>query len=46
MFDDVETKTSKTQSIVPTHINNTPQVDSGIHARHISTVSTIDSGKY
>jgi cellulose synthase A len=42
VFDDVETKTSKTQSIVPTQTNNTSQ-DSGIHARHISTVSTIDS---
>ncbi|KAF3563246.1 hypothetical protein DY000_02010907 [Brassica cretica] len=35
VLDDVETKTSKHQSTVAT--------DSGIHARHISTVSTIDS---
>ncbi|CAF2278169.1 unnamed protein product [Brassica rapa subsp. trilocularis] len=42
VLDDVETKTSKHQSTVATHISNTPQ-DSGIHARHISTVSTIDS---
>ncbi|CAF2096498.1 unnamed protein product [Brassica napus] len=41
VLDDVETKTSKHQSTVATHISNTPQ-DSGIHARHISTVSTID----
>uniref|UniRef100_A0A1J3E027 Cellulose synthase n=1 Tax=Noccaea caerulescens TaxID=107243 RepID=A0A1J3E027_NOCCA len=42
VLDDVDTKTSKNQSTIATHINNTPQ-DSGIHARHISTVSTIDS---
>ncbi|XP_033147991.1 cellulose synthase A catalytic subunit 8 [UDP-forming] isoform X1 [Brassica rapa] len=42
VLDDVETKTSKHQSTVATHISNTPQ-DSGIYARHISTVSTIDS---
>ncbi|KAH0920429.1 hypothetical protein HID58_028089 [Brassica napus] len=34
VLDDVETKTSKHQSTVATHISNTPQ-DSGIHARHI-----------
>ncbi|KAH0935217.1 hypothetical protein HID58_012334 [Brassica napus] len=42
VLDDVEIKTSKHQSTIATHISNTPQ-DSGIHARHVSTVSTIDS---
>ncbi|CAA7059795.1 unnamed protein product [Microthlaspi erraticum] len=42
VLDDVDTKTSKIQSTLAPHINNTPQ-DSGIHARHISTVSTLDS---
>ncbi|XP_010538576.1 PREDICTED: cellulose synthase A catalytic subunit 8 [UDP-forming] isoform X2 [Tarenaya hassleriana] len=42
LLDEAETKTSGNGSAIATHLENTPR-DSGIHARHVSTVSTVDS---
>ncbi|XP_010538575.1 PREDICTED: cellulose synthase A catalytic subunit 8 [UDP-forming] isoform X1 [Tarenaya hassleriana] len=44
LLDEAETKTSGNGSAIATHLENTPRFqDSGIHARHVSTVSTVDS---
>lgn len=40
-MDDAETKVSGSQSTIATHLHNSQDV--GLHARHISSVSTIDS---
>nr|TKS08318.1 cellulose synthase [Populus alba] len=41
LLDDVEKKGSGNQSTMASHLNNSQDV--GIHARHISSVSTVDS---
>ncbi|GMN43512.1 hypothetical protein TIFTF001_012703 [Ficus carica] len=40
--DDGETNVSETTSTMASHLNNEPK-DVGLHARHISSVSTVDS---